>query len=192
MSLFCCHFIDPSDDDASSLSLIPAGPLARIFHFIYSYCFFTRGPQGPTNWPTDLEAFPSYAAHAALKIGPALHSECTKTFLNQGVNNAIISDLHRALAPPSRAPRAFKAIAALARSRADANMFFAPRPGGIIVRSCQVILASRAAGARSTRLHVTHERGVVCLRADRDMTERDTAVLCCAVWCVNTTTGGTN
>lgn len=104
----------------------------------------------------------SSARCAALKIGLILRSECTKTFLNRGVNKAIISNLHRALVPPSRAPRAFKGIAALARSRVDANMFFASRLGGIIVRSCQVILAPGAAGALSTRLRVTYGRGVVC------------------------------
>lgn len=99
------------------------------------------------------------------KIGAILCSQCTNTFLNQGVNKAIILDVHRALVPPSRASRAFKGIAVLPCSRVNANMFFVLRLGGIIVRSCQVILASAAAGALSTRLHVTHERGVVCLLA---------------------------
>lgn len=129
----------------------------------------------------------SSAPRAVLKIGLILRSECTKTFLNRGVNKAIISNLHRALVPPSRDPRAFKGIAALARSRVDANMFFALCLRGIIARSCQVILASGAAGAPSARPRVTHERGVVCLRADKDMTEHDVVVLWCAVWCVNTT-----
>lgn len=80
-------------------------------------------------------------AFCFLKIGKMEKKiEIIKPLLNCSINKVIISNLHCAPLPPSRAPRAFKGITAEQSRQCKCAFMFCPV--GVFVRCCRVILMS--------------------------------------------------